>query len=245
MSNQNSDGKRAARERLREQRERQRVADKRARGLRIGAVVAGVLALGTLAGVLLVRGDAGGGAAPSAKPVSAGPSNAPATLTVYEDFRCPACAQFENQFRDTVQKLEKEGALRTEYHIVSIIDSAVGGSGSRKAANAALCAEDEGRFAPYHDVLYQNQPEEQDDAFADTGRLLKLAGKVPGLDSARFEKCVTGDRKRERVDSTNDAFRGSDFRGTPTVLLDGEDIYSNQREPLTPERLRELVERRA
>ena len=248
MSKRNSEGKRSARERLREQQAKQRVAERRARVLKVGAVVVAVLGTGTVAGVLIADGGGdSGGESPSAKPVTVGRSSAPATLTVYEDFRCPACGQFENQYRSTIQDLEKAGKLKTEYHIVTLIDQSMGGNGSTRAANAALCAKDEGqqKFRQYHDVLFQNQPQEQDDAFGSDERLLELAGEVDGLDNARFRKCVDEGGNDARVKRSNAAFKESDHQGTPTVLLDGEDVYGNQQEPLTPEKLREKVEDKA
>ena len=52
------------------------------------------------------------------------------------------------------------------------------------------CAQDAGKFTAYHDVLFENQPMESDDAFADKGRLIDLAGKVEGLDTPAFRTCV-------------------------------------------------------
>lgn len=74
--------------------------------------------------------------------IPVGAPDAPSTLTVWEDFRCPACAQFENAFRDTIHDLERAGQLKVEYHLATIIDGNMGGSGSLHAANAAACAQD-------------------------------------------------------------------------------------------------------
>ncbi|MFF8282507.1 DsbA family protein [Streptomyces albus] len=246
MSSQNTNegGKNSARERLRAERERQKTAEKRRRSLKAGAAVVGVLAVATGIGVALAgQGDDDGGTA-SAKPITVGHESAPAKLTVYEDFRCPACAQFENAFRGTVRSLERAGKLKAEYHLVTLIDGHMGGSGSKKAANAAACAKDRGKFSAYHDVLYRHQPAEQDDAFASTERLIELARKVEGLVGPAFEKCVTTGRHNDWVERANESFRNSDHQGTPTVLLDGKNIYADQNDPLTPQKLRKLVERK-
>lgn len=239
MNQNKRDGKRAAREQLREQQQRQKAAAKRGRVLKMVAAVVAVL---VVAGVVIVLVSQQGGDEAASEPVTVGKKTAPATLTVYEDFRCPACGQFENQFRSTVRDLEKDGKLRTEYHLVTIIDGNMQGTGSMNAANAALCAEDEGRFAEYHDVLFQNQPEEQDDAFADNKLLLSLAKKTGGLDSPRFEKCVTERKHEQRVKKSDKAFESSGHQATPTVLLDGETLYGQESEPLTPAKLKKKVE---
>ena len=243
MSQKNREGKRTARERLREEQQRQKTAQRRGRALKMGLACVLVLGVAAVAGVFLV--NRGGGESTesrsSAKPISMGSASAASRLSIYEDFRCPACGQFENQFSDTIRELAKAGQLRTEYHLVTLIDSNMPGTGSKKAANAAYCAKDEGKFPEFHDVLYRNQPQEQDDAFGKTSTLLGLAKKVPGLSGSSFTSCVEEGRHNNTVEESDKAFGESGHQSTPTVLLDGEDIYGNQQEPLTPQRLKELV----
>ncbi|MFF3287574.1 DsbA family protein [Streptomyces sp. NPDC003023] len=237
----NQERKRVARERLQQERARDKAREKRRRTLIVAAAVVGVLGLAAVAGLVAANSgddDSGGGAteagpllAPSGAQgeeqlaIPVGATDAPSTLTVWEDFRCPACAQFENALRDTIHELEKAGQIKIEYHLATIIDGNMGGSGSRRAANAAACAQDAGKFAPYHDVLYMNQPPEPDDAFADNGRLIELAGKVEGLDTPAFRSCVEDGKHDSWVDKSNAAFQKGGFRGTPTVLLNGESIF--------------------
>ncbi|MDT0306662.1 thioredoxin domain-containing protein [Streptomyces sp. DSM 44917] len=244
MSQTNRAERRSARERLREERERDRARDRRKRNAKVAAVAVAVLAIATGAGILAAGGGGGGdakGGGEAARPVSVGEETAPVTLTVYEDFRCPACEQFENTFRDTLHELTDSGKLRVDYHLVSIIDGNLGGNGSKYAANAALCARDAGRFREYHDVLYTHQPPETDDDFGDTTRLLDLARQVEGLDTPAFRSCVEDNAHGEAVGSANAAFLDSEHSGTPTVLLDGENLYAADTAPLTPESLRERV----
>ncbi|MGP4114062.1 DsbA family protein [Streptomyces sp. 4N509B] len=242
MSEKNREGKNNARERLRLERERERAAEQRMRVVKVVGIA--VLALGLAAGVGVLAAnqngdDAGNGA--EAKPITVGEATAP-TLTVYEDFRCPACAQFENGFRDTIHELTDAGQLKVEYHLVTIIDGNFGGSGSATAANAAACARDADAFTEYHDVLFANQPPESDDAFADTDRLIDLAGKVEGLDTPTFRNCVTQGEHDAWVTRSNSDFLDSGHNATPTVLLNGENVYGDPNNPLTPESLREQVE---
>ncbi|GGO51137.1 membrane protein [Streptomyces daqingensis] len=238
------EGRRTATERLREERKRERAAERRGRNLKVGAVVVALLAVAGGVGAMLAQ-QSGGDAENDAKPITVGKRDAPAKLTVYEDFRCPACGQFEQRFRKTIHGLEKQGKLRAEYHLVTIIDDNMGGSGSHAAANAAVCARDEGRFRQYHDVLFQNQPEEQDDAFADEKTLVKLAGKAGGLNSSRFRDCVADGSHEDWVKKSSASFKKSGYQSTPTVLLDGENVYGDQSDPLTPESLKRKVEEKS
>ncbi|MER7111656.1 DsbA family protein [Streptomyces sp. NPDC000229] len=255
MSEKNSAGKRSARERLQEERERQKARDKRRRTLIVAAAVVGVLGLAAVAGLIAAntgdKGD-GSGSGPVAAPTGAtgkdrlaipvGATDAPSTLTIWEDFRCPACAQFENAVRDTIHQLTDSGQIKVEYHLATIIDGNMGGSGSLNAANAAACAQDAGKFVPYHDVLYQNQPPEPDDAFARDAKLFELAAKVPGLDTPAFRSCVSEGTHDSWVNKSNEAFRSGDFRGTPTVLLNGESIFPTKgKEQISIENLKKWV----
>ncbi|MEU7277756.1 thioredoxin domain-containing protein [Streptomyces sp. NPDC045431] len=256
MSEKNSAGKRSARERLQIEREQQKARERRRRTLLVSAAVVGVLGLAAVVGVIAANtGDKsdGSGDGPVAAPsgaagkdglaIPAGATDAPSTLTIWEDFRCPACAQFENAVRDTVHELTESGQVKVEYHLATIIDGNMGGSGSLNAANAAACAQDAGKFVPYHDVLYQNQPPEPDDAFAKDERLFELAAKVPGLDTPAFRSCVAEGKHDGWVNKSAQAFRDGDFRGTPTVLLNGESIFPTKgKEQISVENLKKWVD---
>lgn len=255
VSQKNSDGKRSARERLQEQRRIEESRAKRKRTLIAAVVVVAVLGAG--AGIAALVADSGkkkqgtGTAGPLVAPQSAmgkdnlaipvGEPEAKATLAVYEDFRCPACGQFENGYRETVNDLEKKGQLKAEYHIVTLIDKNLGGTGSLNAANAAACAQDVGMFKPYHDTLYMNQPQETDDQFAKKSRLLELADKVKGLNTAEFKSCVDNGTHNSWVKKSQQSFSASAYKATPTVLLNGKSIYADPANPLTPAKLREMV----
>ncbi|MFF6997053.1 DsbA family protein [Streptomyces sp. NPDC008313] len=256
MSEKNREGKRTARERLAVEREKHRAAEKRRRALIVGASVVCVLGLAAVIGVLAANS---GGDKEAAKSDTSGPvvspsgaqgkdglaipvgkDDAKSALTVWEDFRCPACQSFETRYSPTIHQLTKSGQLRVEYHLATLIDGNMGGSGSRHAANAAACAQDAGKFAAYHDVLYKNQPHETDDAFSDDGRLIELAGRVKGLDTPAFRSCVKDGRHNSWTVKSNEAFQKGGFSGTPTVLFGGKNIYADQ--SMTPAKLKKMVQ---
>ncbi|MGW9428895.1 thioredoxin domain-containing protein, partial [Streptomyces decoyicus] len=174
--------------------------------------------------------------------VPVGMAGAPSTLVVWEDFRCPACQQFETGFRPAIHELEDSGRLKSEYHLVTIIDGNAGGKGSLNAANAVMCAQDAGKFRAYHDVLYSHQPPEQQDKFADKKYLLQLAGKVKGLVTPAFTTCVNDGRYEAFVQKSNDAFATSGYRGTPTVLLNGKDLSKEKGGRFSPADLKKMVQ---
>ncbi|WP_405879149.1 DsbA family protein [Streptomyces sp. NBC_01136] len=253
MSEKNRDGKRTARERIAVEREKQKAADKRRRALIVGATVVCVLGLAAVVGVLAANSGkskkttaSGPVASPSGATgkdglaIPVGKESAKSTLTVWEDFRCPACQAFETVYRPTIHELVDAGQLKVEYHLVTLIDGNLGGSGSLRAANAAACAQDAGKFSAYHDVLYENQPKETDDEFANNGKLIELAGKVDGLDTPAFRKCVNNSTHDSWVVKSHAVFKSGGFNGTPTVLFGGKNIYADQ--TMTPAKLKQMVE---
>lgn len=257
VSEKNREATRSARERLRRERETHKAREKRKRGLIVAATVVGVL--GATAAVGVVAANIGkdkttgaAGAGPAVAPsgargkddlaIQVGSAKAPSTLTVWEDFRCPICGQFENVFRSTFHDLESSGQLKIEYHLATIIDGNMGGTGSVRAANAAACAQDAGKFAKYHDTLYSNQPPETDDAFGKNSRLLDLASKVPGLRTPAFDSCVKDGKHDSWVRASADAFRTGGFAGTPTVLLNGTPVFPKKgNENISPANLKKWV----
>lgn len=253
MSENNHDAKSSARDRLRAEREKQQNRERRGRQMKVAGAVLVVLAA---AAGIAVAVSAGGdddksdtsnavpkGARGGEKPaVTVGAADAPSTLTVWEDFRCPACARFETSFRDTIHELEDSGQLKSEYHIATIIDGNMGGTGSLKSGNAAACSQDAGKFRDYHDTLYANQPEETDDTFSGNAHLIDLAGKVNGLVSDDFTQCVKDGRYEGWVKKSNSAFGDSGYRGTPTILLNGKNLLEDPSAQLTPAKFQQMVE---
>ena len=108
-----------------------------------------------------------------------GPANAPVEIVEFSDFQCPYC----QRANPTVQQVLTTYGDRV--HFVYRHYPLPNHPNARPAAEAAVCAADQGKFWPYHDVL-----------FANAGRLattdLKHHAAELGLDSAKFDACVDG-----------------------------------------------------
>lgn len=232
-----------ARERMRQEMERRK---RRARRNRIIGVIAGATAVVVAAVVVGIviqtqrakdEGPTPKGTVANGHAIPYGDKDAPVTLTVYEDFRCPACKGFEQHYNSTIEKLVKAGKLRVRYHIATIIDSNYPGSeGSKLAGNAATCAFEQGKFKPYHDVLYDNQPPEQEDAFT-TKQLLTLAKNVKGLKgNDDFTSCVKDETYAPWLKRVQKEF-DTRFNGrvaTPSFLLDGKVMLGGNQKKVAP-----------
>ena len=211
VSEKNREGKRTARERLADEREKQKAAEQappgadRGRGgasacwpwpRSIGVVAAnagkddgddGGPGRGALGGERQgqPRHPVGQGRAPS-RPSPCGRTSA-----------ARPASSFEDTYRSTIHELRTPGSSRSSTTSPRIIDGNMGGSGSLHAANAAACAQDAGKFPAYHDVLYQNQPPRRRRLRRRTASCIELAGKVDGLDTARVPQVRRGRHARQ------------------------------------------------
>src|SRR5512138_2034855 len=96
-------------------------------------------------------------ASSNAKGLSLGDAKAPATIDVFEDFQCPACQYFTQSVEPLIIKnLVNTGKARYVFHNYPFLDDRVAASGgeSDQAANAAMCANEQGKFWEMHATLY-------------------------------------------------------------------------------------------
>ena len=152
-----------------------------------------------------------------------------AVLSMYEDFQCPHCRDFEKAFGPTISKLIDSGAVAADYYMVSILNSKANDNYSTRAASAAYCVADESKeaFTRFHSALFAMQPEEGAGGAPDNAKLVETArqagaaGSVPGcINSGKYNKMVDGLAAAAKITAT------------PTIKLNGEEIS-----PSTPDDL--------
>lgn len=166
-----------------------------------------------------------------------GSSDPKVVLSVYEDFLCPHCAQFEQQFGPTVSKLIDDGAVAADYYMVAILDRPQNQNYSSRAGGAAYCVADESidAFRSYHAALYAQQPEENAAAFPENARLVEIARQAGA--AGGVPDCINNGRYTEVVQGLAAA---TGIQATPTIRINGQD-YS----PTTPDalaaKIKELV----
>ncbi len=150
-----------------------------------------------------------------------GAADAPVTILLFSDFQCPICKVFANGVeQQVITQFVDTGRARLEYHHYIVIDGNVGGTESRDAAEASECANDQGQFWNFHDLLYANQgAREGGGAF--TNRRLKAMAAGMGLNAASFDQCV--DSNQHAADVRSDEALAAQFAvtGTPTVFING------------------------
>ncbi|MEU6983649.1 thioredoxin domain-containing protein [Streptomyces sp. NPDC046324] len=259
MSARNSHAnKAAARERLRVERERQAKKDKVRRQVTVAVSAVAVLAVAGGVGYAVVQANKPSHWESVAKESSVtapkntegtngttvvvGKASAKKTLEIYEDSRCPVCAQFEQQVGATVDKDVEAGKYKLKYVGATFIDNADQGEGSKNALSAlgaALNVSPEA-FMKYKAALYSTQfhPEESQDKFAKDSYLLEVADSVPALKgNAEFKKNVENGTFDAWAMKMSAAFDASGVTGTPTLKMDGKalTVEGSKNPPLTVE----------
>jgi protein-disulfide isomerase len=157
-------------------------------------------------------------------------------LSLYEDFLCPHCGQFEQQFGPTVNKLIDTGAVAADYYMVAILDRQGGGYSSR-AASAAYCVADESidAFRRFHAALYAQQPAEGSATYPDNARLIEVARQAGA--GGGVPDCIN---KGKYVEMSQGLAKATKIEATPTVRINGQDYQYSTPDALVA-KIKEIV----
>jgi protein-disulfide isomerase len=151
---------------------------------------------------------------------SMGDPNAPVKVDVYEDFRCSACKFYSQNIEPLIiQNYVDLGKVLYSYHTFIVIDSFDNSGASDQAANAALCAADQGHFWEYHNTLFANQITEDASLFSNE-RLVTMAQNV-NLDMTAFNQCFQEKRFSSTIQADISKGQSLGITGTPSVFVDG------------------------
>ncbi|MBU2669665.1 DsbA family protein [Actinoplanes bogorensis] len=146
----------------------------------------------------------------------------PVTVDIYEDFMCPICHEFEKQTGSTITQMVTDKKITVRYHPVSILDRASNGTQySTRAAGAAAAAAVGGKFLEYHQVLFDNQPEENSDGL-DNAKLIELGTSV-GLGDT-FAQAVNNKTYDSWATKVTETFSSRGYDGTPTIVVNGKKV---------------------
>ena len=171
-------------------------------------------------------GSSVGGAAftPMARPQVSGRimgnPDAPVKIIEFADFQCPFCKRFKDEVEPKLfEEFIAKGTVSFQY-----VSFAFLGEESKKAAEAAECAADQGRFWDYHDLLFLRQGKENSGVFSPAnlkGFGGELKGAFPTFDTGKFDKCVDSGEKRPMIDAQVKQARDAGVQSTPSFLING------------------------
>lgn len=159
-------------------------------------------------------------ARPQVDGLTIGDPNAPVRIDVFEDFQCPACKRFTEQVEhQVIAELVQTGKAYYVFHNYAFLDRDSVTKESQRAALASLCANEQGRFWEYHDMLFANWNGENQGAFNDS-RLSAFAATLK-LDTQAFDACMSEGRYVDEVNASLDKGNQMGVQGTPSVFVNG------------------------
>lgn len=235
-----------AREALRRRQQQQAAADRRMRVIVRTAWIVGITAIAVILGVTIwtvANARSSNSAAPPASgqvvvppngtdagAVSFGKDDAPVTVTVYADFMCPFCGQFERANGEALQNAVAAGTVKLDVHPMSFLDPQSAGSKySTRAANAfvTVANSDPQAALRLNQLLFANQPAEGSSGLSDD-RIAALATEAGA--SAEVVASFGEQRFVPWIDQLTKQAFSSGVTGTPTVKINGQpftgDLYT-------------------
>lgn len=152
-----------------------------------------------------------------------GSPDAEITLVEFGDYQCPRCKAW---FVDT-KPLIYDNYIQTGKVNMVFVDIAFIGDDSHSAAQASYCADDQGMYWEYHNMLYTSQSG-PNSGWASVENLKMFASDM-GLDAERFAECLDSKKYQERVEANSFVSYANDVASTPSFLIissDGREFVS-------------------
>jgi protein-disulfide isomerase len=162
---------------------------------------------------------------PETDGLSMGDPNAVVTIDIFEDFQCPACRRFTESTEPLIiENLVATGKARYVFHHYPFLDgNGVGNIGeSDQAANAAMCANEQGKFWEMHSILFANWNGENQGAFSN--RRLQAMAETLGLDMDAFNSCFNGNQYEAEILADFEMGQQMGVRGTPTIFVNSSRV---------------------
>ena len=143
---------------------------------------------------------------------SMGKKGAKVSVVEFSDFQCPFCRSFAGNMRQLGREFgDRVEIVYRQYPISSIHPFAF------KAAEASLCAHEQGKFWELHDLMFTEQEHI-------TVKDLREKAKRLGLNESKFNSCVDTGKYTEQVQRDLLAGSKAGVTGTPAVFVNGVEV---------------------
>jgi protein-disulfide isomerase len=144
-----------------------------------------------------------------------GNEHAPVTIVEFGDFQCPFCRQEETVLNTVLGRHPDDVRLVfRELPLTGIHPNALG------AAQAAVCADRQGKFWAMHNAMYGDQNALSQSALVDTARRI-------GLDPERFSACLADSETAKAVERDAKAADELNIDETPYFIINGRPLHGS------------------
>ena len=139
---------------------------------------------------------------------SRGKDGAPVTIVEFSDYQCPFCKRAEPIVNEVLKRYPDQVRVVFRHFPLDQIHPR-----ARPAAEAAMCATEQGKVWEFHETLFAGGGLEEAD--------LTTYAESTGLDKAKFQACVAERRFKDKVEADSVAGREAGVSGTPAFFVNG------------------------
>lgn len=152
---------------------------------------------------------------------AAGEANAKVTIVEFSDFQCPYCKKF---FDETYEQIKKDyidtGKAKLYYRHLPLAIHPL----AQDAAEASECANDQGKFWEYHDLLFEKFDSWSVLPLEEFPQTLTSYAAELGLNTEEFNSCLSSDKYDEKVKKDMADGQSAGASGTPTFFINGKPL---------------------
>ncbi len=139
---------------------------------------------------------------------SFGRQDAPITIITFADYQCPFCSRGAEILKELVAKKgDNIRIVLRDFPLPSHKDA-------KMAAEAAECADEQGKFWEYSDIMFNNQKS------LTSENLQEYAARI-GLNREQFGKCLNSGKQRQEVEKDIADAKVAGISSTPSLLING------------------------
>ena len=165
------------------------------------------------------------------EPVAFGNLSSDTAIAIWTDFHSPLAKEQQVYSGGFLRRAAEKGTARVEYYLTDVLDQ-TDTEGSLRAANATLCADDQGFFFDYLAYAFDRQPigfANPDDETSwvvpdgySKSQLISWASElgIPNMDA--FTQCVTDTRYKTYIKSLSTKFAELGYTTVPVLTKNGE-----------------------
>jgi protein-disulfide isomerase len=145
-----------------------------------------------------------------------GSDSAAVEITEYADYQCPFCQTFATLQMPTIEeRLIRTGRLRWRYRDFPLQQH----PWARVASHSAACADEQGKYWPQHDRIYEGQGEWA--GARDAADHFREYAQANGLDLGRYDDCMASGKYAGRIQASYEEGTRLGVASTPTLLVGG------------------------
>lgn len=155
-----------------------------------------------------------------------GNSDAKVSLVIFSDFSCSFCANQEQILKEILNKYSDQINLIWKDYPLDNLESE-----SFQAARAARCAQNQNKFWPYHNLLFENQDQRKESDFINFARTLNL-------DEHKFNNCLKSKDINQKIENNILEANALEIYGIPFIYVNDQEIVGE----INEEELSRMIE---